>query len=46
MNRESTAALRPFIDDLDPRGLKPPDFVLVDGSLGCPVGRFVRQSRR
>jgi putative transposase len=34
MGGESTAAWRQFIDDLDARGLKRPDFVIVDGAPG------------
>jgi transposase-like protein len=34
MGGESTAAWRQFLDDLDARGLKRPDFVIVDGAPG------------
>ena len=34
MGGESTAAWRQFIDDLDARGLKRPEFVMVDGAPG------------
>ncbi len=34
MGGESTAAWRQFLDDLDVRGLKRPDFVIVDGAPG------------
>ena len=34
MGGESTAAWRQFIDDLDARGLKRPEFVIVDGAPG------------
>lgn len=34
MGGESTAAWRQFLDDLDTRGLKRPDFVIVDGAPG------------
>jgi len=34
MGGESTAAWRQFLDDLDKRGLKRPDFVIVDGAPG------------
>jgi putative transposase len=34
MGGESTSAWRQFLDDLDARGLKPPDFVIVDGAPG------------
>ena len=34
MGGESTAAWRQFLDDLDARGLKRPDFVIVDGAAG------------
>ena len=34
MGGESTAAWRAFLGDLDARGLKPPDFVIVDGAPG------------
>jgi len=32
MGGESTAAWRQFINDLDARGLKRPEFVIVDGA--------------
>jgi len=34
MGGESTAAWRQFLDDLDARGLKRPEFVIVDGAPG------------
>ena len=34
MGGESTAAWRQFLDELDARGLKRPDFVIVDGAPG------------
>mgnify|MGYP006296700911 FL=1 len=34
MGGESTAAWRQFLDDLDKRGLKRPEFVIVDGAPG------------
>ena len=34
MGGESTSAWRQFLDDLDARGLKRPDFVIVDGAPG------------
>ena len=34
MGGESTAAWRQFLDDLDTRGLKRPEFVIVDGAPG------------
>lgn len=34
MGGESTAAWRQFLDDLDERGLKRPEFVIVDGAPG------------
>ena len=34
MGGESTAAWRAFLDDLDARGLKAPEFVIVDGGQG------------
>ena len=34
MGGESTAAWRQFLDDLDVRGLKRPEFVIVDGAPG------------
>jgi len=34
MGGESTAAWRQFLDDLDARGLKRPEFVIVDGARG------------
>ena len=34
MGGESTAAWRAFLGDLDARGLKAPDFVIVDGAPG------------
>jgi len=34
MGSESTSAWRQFLDDLDARGLKRPDFVIVDGAPG------------
>ena len=34
MGGESTAAWRQFLDDLDRRGLKAPEFVIVDGAPG------------
>ena len=34
MGEESTAAWRQFLDDLDKRGLKRPQFVIVDGAPG------------
>ncbi len=34
MGRESTAAWRQFLNDLDARGLKRPEFVIVDGAPG------------
>ena len=34
MGGESTAAWRQFLDDLDKRGLKRPEFVIVDGTPG------------
>ena len=34
MGGESTSAWRQFLDDLDTRGLKRPDFVIVDGAPG------------
>ena len=34
MGGESTAAWRKFLDDLDARGLKRPEFVIVDGAPG------------
>jgi hypothetical protein len=34
MGGESTAAWRQFINDLDARGLKRPEFVIVDGAPG------------
>jgi len=34
MGGESTAAWRQFLDDLDARGLKRPEFVIVDGAAG------------
>lgn len=34
MGGESTSAWRQFIDDLDARGLKRPEFVIVDGAPG------------
>ena len=34
MGGESTAAWRQFLDDLDARGLKRPEFVIVDGASG------------
>lgn len=34
MGGESTAAWRQFLDDLDARGLKRPEFVIVDGAHG------------
>lgn len=34
MGGESTAAWRMFLDDLDARGLKAPEFVIVDGAPG------------
>ncbi|KMK64109.1 Transposase, Mutator family [Puniceibacterium sp. IMCC21224] len=34
MGGESTAAWRQFLDDLDARGLKRPEFVVVDGAPG------------
>lgn len=34
MGGESTAAWRQFLDDLDARGLRRPDFVIVDGAPG------------
>jgi putative transposase len=34
MGGESTAAWRQFLDDLDDRGLKRPEFVIVDGAPG------------
>ncbi len=34
MGGESTSAWRLFLDDLDARGLKRPDFVIVDGAPG------------
>jgi len=34
MGRERTAAWRQFLDDLDARGLKRPEFVIVDGAPG------------
>ena len=34
MDGESIAAWRQFLDDLDARGLKRPDFVIVDGAPG------------
>jgi len=34
MGGESTAAWRQFLDDLDARGLKRPDFVIIDGAPG------------
>ena len=34
MGGESTAAWRQFLDDLDARGLKRPEFVIVDGAVG------------
>src|SRR6056297_31308 len=34
MGGESTAAWRHFLDDLDARGLKRPEFVIVDGAPG------------
>ena len=34
MGSESTAAWRQFLDDLDVRGLKRPEFVIVDGAPG------------
>ena len=34
MGRESTAAWRQFLDDLDARGLKRPEFVIVDSAPG------------
>jgi len=34
MGGESTAAWRQFIDDLDARGLKRPEFIIVDGAPG------------
>ena len=34
MGGESTAAWRQFLDDLDARGLKAPEFVIVDGAPG------------
>ena len=34
MDGESTAAWRQFLDDLDKRGLKRPQFVIVDGAPG------------
>ena len=37
MGGESTAAWRQFLDDLDARGLKRPDFVIVDGAPGLEV---------
>ena len=38
MGGESTAAWRQFLDDLDARGLKRPDFVIVDGAPGLEAG--------
>ena len=34
MGGESTAAWRQFLDDLDARGLKAPEFVIIDGAPG------------
>lgn len=34
MGGESTAAWRQFLDDLDARGLRRPEFVIVDGAPG------------
>src|SRR6056297_3932032 len=34
MGGESTSAWRQFLDDLDKRGLKRPEFVIVDGASG------------
>lgn len=34
MGGESTAAWRQFLDDLDTRGLKRPEFVIIDGAPG------------
>ena len=34
MGGESTAAWRRLLEDLDARGLKRPEFVIVDGALG------------
>ena len=34
MGGESTAAWRQFLDDLDARGLKRPEFVIIDGAPG------------
>ena len=34
MGGESTAAWRQFLEDLDARGLKRPEFVIVDGAPG------------
>jgi putative transposase len=38
MGGESTAAWRQFLDDLDARGLKRPEFVIVDGAPGLEAG--------
>jgi putative transposase len=34
MGGESTAAWRQYLDDLDARGLRRPEFVIVDGAPG------------
>ena len=39
MGGESTAAWRQFLEDLDARGLKRPEFVIVDGAPGLEAAR-------
>ena len=37
MGGESTAARRRFLEDVDARGLKQPEFVIVDGAPGSSL---------
>ncbi len=40
MGGESTTAWRQFLDDLDARGLKRPEFVIVDGAPGLEAAQL------
>ena len=46
MGGESTAAWRQFMDDLDARGLKRPEFVIVDGAPGLRAVGLARCLRK